>query len=100
MPKMMPKEIIAKVLDCDPVDIYDHSDYQAIAKHLRTYQINGAEWEDYRLRMRDQLDIWADILKRCRAQGFVFGGVRSVHKQERIIWLPRVEYRIPEVERE
>jgi hypothetical protein len=99
IPKKMPNEIIAKVLGCYPADVYDHSDYQAIAKHLRTYQSNGAEWEDYRLRMREQLDIWADILKRCRDQGFVYGGVRSIIRQERIFWMQRVEYRLPEMDR-
>ena len=97
---MMPREIIANVLGCDPVDIYDHTEYQAIAKHLRTYQSNGAEWEDYRMRMKESLDIWADILKRCRAQGFLFSCVRSIKRQERIFWLQRVEYMVPEIDHE
>lgn len=95
----MPETIIAQVLRCEVKEIYEDADYQAYIRHVLSCRKTQANWDEYRNRI-DQplLEKWGKILERLRKQGFLFGYVKSIDGQSRIIWAQRVEYVEPRID--
>jgi hypothetical protein len=96
----MPDSIIAKVLHCERSEIYDDLDYQTYIKHVISSRKAGANWDEYANRIDPILrEKWAEILRRCRSEGFVFGYIKAIHGVVKIIWAQRVEYGLREAEK-
>jgi DNA polymerase I-like protein with 3'-5' exonuclease and polymerase domains len=90
---MMPRAIIAKILQCEPGDIYDDADYQAIIRHILSWRKLQANWDEYRNKIDPiLLEKLTRILQDCRREGFVFGRVSSEEAVLKIIWMQRVAY--------
>jgi hypothetical protein len=100
IPREMPDSIIAKVLHVSKSDIYDDVDYQGYIKHVLSSRKTGANWDEYASRIDPILrEKWAEILRRCRQEGFVFGYIKAIDGVVKIIWAQRVEYALREADR-
>jgi hypothetical protein len=89
----MPDGIIAKVLHVSKSEIYDDADYQAYVRHVLACKKIQANWDEYANRIDPILrEKWAEILRRCRQEGFVFGYIKAIDGVVKIIWAQRVEY--------
>lgn len=96
IPSVMPETIIAQVLKCPVKEIYEDADYQAYIRHVLSCRKRQANWDEYRNGIDQALqEKWGEILKRVWRQGFVFGFVKPINGQSRIIWAQRVEYVTP-----
>jgi hypothetical protein len=97
IPSAMPETIIAQVLKCSLKDIYENADYKAYVKHVLNCKKRQTNWDEYRNDIDQPLqEKWGEILKRVWKQGFLFGFVKPVNGQSRIIWAQRVGYAQPE----